>query len=249
MAAALYTRIAMRGLGVAGAALLASQGCHADPDALRQIVQDQCVPHWMAQHDPTPCAAVYLADAKRADSGYAVLADRKGGAHFLLIPTRKIPGIESPDLLLPDAPNYLGAAWAAREWLMRGRAIRRDAIGLAVNPVHARSQTQLHIHIECLRPDVDAVLRREADRLTDTWSTVHIGGIDFDALGVPGEELGERNPFLWLSERAAQEHRSMGAYTLIVAGAQPKRGPGFVVLASATAAGELLLDSTCEAAG
>jgi len=223
----------------AAAALLAAQACGADPDALRHIVQDQCVAHWAGQHDPAPCVEVH--------PGYALLADRKGGAHFLLIPTRTITGIESAELLSPDALNYLGLAWAARGHLASvvGHDVPRGAVGLAVNPVRARSQTQLHVHIECLRPDVFAALDRDSGRIAGAWVPVRIGAAEFEALRVSGEDLEEHNPFKMLNERASQEHRAMGDYTLIVAGADSKLGPGFILLASTAAAGELLLDSTC----
>ena len=48
---------------------------------------------------------------------YALLADRKGGAHFLLIPIRSISDIESPELEEPGAPNHFAAAWQARDRL------------------------------------------------------------------------------------------------------------------------------------
>ncbi len=56
-------------------------------DALRHIVQEQCLVHWTDKHDPAPCERVYISDSNVDNSGYAVLADRKGGAHYLLIPT------------------------------------------------------------------------------------------------------------------------------------------------------------------
>lgn len=235
-----------------GAAFLAAQACGADPDALRRIVQEECVVHWNDRHDPAPCTEVHPEDPLRKDSGYAVLADRKGGAHFLLIPTRRIAGIESPDLVLTAAPNYLGAAWRARGRLesVVGRGVPRAAVGLAVNPVRARSQSQLHIHIECLRPEVFAALDRDSEKIANTWTTERIGAVEFDALRIPGEDLAEHNPFSMLSERASVEHRSMGDYTLIVAGAESKKtGPGFILLASTAAAGELFLDSTCAVLG
>jgi len=70
-------------------------------------VQEQCLVHWLQQHDPAPC--------ERVTAGYALLADRKGGAHFLLIPTRAIAGIESSELETPEVPNYFSAAWQARD--------------------------------------------------------------------------------------------------------------------------------------
>src|ERR1700704_2809304 len=43
-------------------------------DALRQVVQDQCVVNWSQHHTPAPCERVFLADSKTGNSGYAVLA-------------------------------------------------------------------------------------------------------------------------------------------------------------------------------
>jgi CDP-diacylglycerol pyrophosphatase len=240
-------------VGAAGAltaAFLAAPACGANPDALRQIVEEQCLVHWAERHDPAPCVRIELADPTQQDSGYALLADRKGGAHFLLIPTRRISGIESADLVLPGAPNYLSSAWRARDRLesVVGHAIPRSAVGLAVNPVHARSQNQLHIHIECLRPQVLQALARAAGDLADGWRTLRIGAYNLEALTLAGDNLDGQNPFKLLNEHILEEHGIVGEYTLVVAGTQSVRGSGFIVLTSPVVAGELLLDSTCAAA-
>src|SRR5580693_4035814 len=82
--------------------------------ALRQIVQDQCVSNWQKDHNPAPCERVFLSDPKDSGSGYAVIAAPGGGAHYLLVPTRTMAGIESSELLDLDAPNYFAEAWRAR---------------------------------------------------------------------------------------------------------------------------------------
>ncbi|MGA2342958.1 MAG: CDP-diacylglycerol diphosphatase [Steroidobacteraceae bacterium] len=236
--------------GALAAALLAAPACGANPDALRQIVEEQCLVHWTLRHDPAPCVRVELADPALKDSGYALLADRKGGAHFLLIPTRRISGIESADLVLPGALNYLSSAWRARDRLesVVGHAIPRNAVGLAVNPVHARSQNQLHIHIECLRPEVRRALARAAGEPAKGWRTVRIGAYNLEALDLAGDNLDGQNPFKLLNEHILEDHGVVGEYTLVVAGTQSARGPGFILLTSPAVAGELLLDSTCAAA-
>ena len=101
----------------------------AGADALRQIVQNQCVLNWTQHNNPAPCERVSLADAKSSDSGYAVLADPGGGAHYLLIPTQTMAGIESGELLDPDAPNYFAEAWSARDLIAKfvGHAVPRTA--------------------------------------------------------------------------------------------------------------------------
>lgn len=235
----------------AAAAVFAIQALDANRNALRQIVQDQCLAHWVQRHDPGPCERVYLVGSPQERLGYALLADRKGGAHFLLIPIRSIAGIESPELREPDAPNYFAAAWQARASLATvvGHNVPRSAVGLAVNPVHARSQDQLHIHIECLRPDVFTQLRAAAARITSTWSPVEIGGSGYNALRIGGEDLNGTNPFELLAKRLPRANHAMGDYTLVVAGMQFENGPGFILLAGSGRAGELLLDSTCAIAG
>jgi CDP-diacylglycerol pyrophosphatase len=220
-------------------------------DSLRRIVQEQCVVNWSQHHAAAPCERVYLADSHTSNSGYAVLADRKGGAHYLLIPTQTMAGLDSRELLDPDAPNYFAEAWHARDLITRyvGHDVARSAIGLAVNTVRSRSQDQFHIHIECLRQDVVESLRAAASHLTDTWSPLNVAGSTYDGLRITGEGLDGSNPFELLASLKPDARRHMGDYTLVVAGMQFSSGPGFVVLTGTGPTGELLLDSSCAVAG
>jgi len=220
-------------------------------DALRQIVHDQCVVNWLQSHRASPCERLYLPQTHAVSFGYAVLKDRKGGAHFLLIPTRAIGGLESPELLEPGAPNYFGAAWRARDQIAAsvGHSVPRSAVGLAINPAHARTQDQFHIHIECLRTDVAKALNGISTRVGGRWLPVHIGAAQYQAMRIPGEELGDQDPIRLLAERLPQARESMAEYTLVVAGFEFADGPGFIALAGKGPAGELLMDSTCAVAG
>jgi CDP-diacylglycerol pyrophosphatase len=189
---------------------------------------------------------VLLTDPQHEDEGYAVLADIKGGAHFLQMPTKTIAGIESPDVLRPDAPNYFAAAWRAREDMtaILGRPAARDHVGLAVNSQHARTQDQLHIHIECLGPEIYRVLKASAHRLSDAWSPINLAGQRYQGLRMMGESLDMANPFRLLAERMPGARAEMGA--LLVAGMQFRDGPGFIVLAGKSVAGAAThLDSSC----
>jgi CDP-diacylglycerol pyrophosphatase len=227
-------------------ALVAGAGVNdcsaANRDALRMIVQDQCAVHWRERHDASPCERISLPQPPHERDGFALLHDVKGGAHFLLIPTRTITGMESAALLEPGAPNYFAAAWAARDLL--GHGIRRDAVGLALNPRHARTQDQLHIHIECLRADVAATLRTAAPRINSTWLPLTIAGWPYQALRVMGDELGS-SPVELLANGLPVPPSALGDYTLVVAGMVYEQGPGFVLLAGNGPAGELLLDPAC----
>jgi CDP-diacylglycerol pyrophosphatase len=221
------------------------------PDALRQVVQDRCVLNWAQHHNPAPCERVFLADAKTGNSGYAVLADRKGGAHYLLIPTQTMAGIESGELLDPDTPNYFAEAWHARDLIAKyvGHDVPRTAIGLAVNTARSRTQNQFHVHIECLRQDVFDSLRTSAERVTDVWSPINVAGSTYEALRIMGDGLDGSNPFELLADLKPDVRHHMGDYTLLVAGMQFKNGPGFIALTGTGPTGELLLDSSCAAAG
>ena len=67
-----------------------------NPDALRKIVLQQCVPHQQQQQNPSPCAEVNL------KGGYVLFKDRNGPLQYLLMPTYRINGTESPLLLEPQ---------------------------------------------------------------------------------------------------------------------------------------------------
>jgi CDP-diacylglycerol pyrophosphatase len=239
---------------IAGAAVLCAAALSSSPAngtdrlALRDIVQNQCLADWLSRHDPSPCVEVVLSDPGGAQ-GYALLADRKGGAHFLLIPIQDVPGIESPLLARADAPNYFALAWEARGLLNGrvGRPVPRDIVGLAVNPPGSRSQDQLHIHLECLSAAVVAALDGASGRLGGEWTPMLIGGARFEARRLQGEHL-ERNPFEILASDIPEARRTPADYTLLLAGRQFPGGPGFILLAGTERAAELLLDSSCAAA-
>jgi CDP-diacylglycerol pyrophosphatase len=222
----------------------------ADPNALWTIVHDQCVPDQKTNGDPAPCSRVDLGAGEQR--GFAVLKDLVGATQFLLIPTERIPGIESPTLLEPDATNYFAAAWQASSFVdaRAGVDIPRDWMSLAINSAVARSQDQLHIHIDCVRADVrEAVSRRVADVGPD-WAPFPepLTGHTYQAMSVQGDTLDATNPVRLLANRADD----MGLETLVVIGTYLNDGrPGFVLLASRadpatgnSGAGEELQDHT-----
>jgi CDP-diacylglycerol pyrophosphatase len=226
----------------------------ADPNALWELVNDQCVPDQEQHGDPAPCADVDLSAGE--DKGTAVLKDLVGPTQFLLIPTDRVTGIESPTLLAPDAPNYFAAAWRARSFVdeRAGWTLPRDWVSLAVNSEDARTQDQLHIHVDCIRADVRAALSRHAADIGPRWAPfpVPLVGHRYSAIAVDGEGLDAVNPFLLLADGVAGARSDMGAQTLVVVGSySPDGQPGFVVLADHvdvaagdTAGGEALQDHT-----
>jgi CDP-diacylglycerol pyrophosphatase len=231
------------------AALAAPLAACADPNVLWTIVHTQCAPSEAAKRDPSPCLAVDLA------GGYAVLKDRSGATQVLVIPTARVTGIEDPAVLAPTAPNYWGEAWAARRYVnaLAGEVIARDMLSLAVNSIYGRSQNQLHIHVDCIRADVRAALKASLAQIGPAWAPIdlpHVMG-RYAAMRLPGEDLGDRNPFKLLAATDAAARGDMGLETLLAAPVTFENGaPGFVLLADRASAGdagsaEELQDHSC----
>jgi CDP-diacylglycerol pyrophosphatase len=235
--------VVKRGTGIA-ALLLSVLACPcgaADPNALWQIVGGQCVPDEQQHQSPKPCEQVDLA------GGYAVLKDIVGDTQFLLIPTTRVSGIESLEILAPGAPNYFEAAWQARHYVdeRAHQQLPRDDVSLAINAADRRSQNQLHIHVDCVRLDVQAALREHADAIGASWAAFPVKLVDHDymAMRIDQADLTHANPFLLLADGIPGARADMGSYTLVVIG-QPG---GFVVLAG-HGWGEGLQDHACAAA-
>lgn len=255
----MHAKPAARSIAAASAILagllLYSFAAHsANPNALWQIVHGLCVPDMQQHGDPKPCAAVDL--TRGAARGFAILKDIRGASQFLLIPTRRVAGIESASLLAPDAVNFFAEAWTARSFTENalGRAMPRDTLSLAVNSQLGRSQNELHIHIDCIRQDVRDVLRSESGRIGDHWTllTRPLAGHRYLALRVIGATLAGHDPFKLLARGVPGARADMGAYTLVVAGMQFGGRPGFVILARRAdrargdrGSGEELQDHAC----
>ncbi len=241
--AAVPTRTWLRRIAGSLVAVLATAACApqavADPNALWTIVNGQCVPDQRNNGDPAPCALVDLDGGE--PRGYAVLKDLVGTTQYLLIPTERVPGIESPQILAVDAPNYFADAWRARSFVEQraGRELPRDWLSLAINSADARSQDQLHIHVDCVRADVRQALTVHADDVGATWRPFPetLAGQQYRAMSIRVEELEAVNPFRLLAD-GLPAGDTMGAQSLVVVGNTGADGrPGFVLLAGRTDAG------------
>jgi CDP-diacylglycerol pyrophosphatase len=240
---------------VAAFAALAAVGCSvlaaADPNALWQIVNFDCVPAAQTRGNAGICASVDL--AKR----FAVLRDRVGVAQHLLIPTDRISGIESPALFAPHAPNYWADAWDARRYVQAALAkaqrpaLADNEIGLEINSAMRRSQEQLHIHIDCMRADAVAALAGHREDPPRTWSPADIDGAHYRVMRMPGPTF-DFNPFDIVAG-ARKSPGVMAAQTILVTGAAPStRDAGWLIVNSGldveggTGSAESLLDHRCE---
>lgn len=227
----------------------------ADPSALWKIVSGKCVPHEQTERDPSPCSEVDLADG--AAKGFVVLKDINGIAQFLLIPTARIGGIEDPAILAPDAANYWDAAWRARYFVDERlhTSLSRDQVSLAINSSVGRTQDQLHIHIDCLRPDVHDAIAANLGRVEGVWTAfpVPLAGHTYRSIRINGDSLDTVDPFRVLADGDPAAQHDMGMHTLVLVGATfADHTNGFVLLddhadlaAGDRASGEQLQDHTC----
>ncbi len=234
-----------------GLSRLLDDAANAHPNALWRVVHGLCVRDMKVSGLPAPCVAVDL------DGGYAIVKDYETPTQYLLVPTARLAGIESPALQAPDSPNYWQAAWTARRLIEKqvGQPIPRDAIGLAINSVYARTQRQLHIHIDCVRADVRAALKARRAEIGARWAVLgtRLAGRTYRARWVAGADLGANDPFKMLAESDPATRAAMARQSLIVIGAVgADGGPGFVLLSDRAdppnremGDGERLLDHHC----
>lgn len=233
---------------VAGAALGSAVIARAaNPDALWEIVHDKCA---------VAVAPCLLIDEKEH---LAFLKDRNGIAQILAIPTDKVTGVEDPAVLKPETPNFFADAWDRRSLMLARlpKPISRDSISLVVNAQTARTQNQLHVHIDCLSAEAREGLRAAAPTLTEQWGSlgVKIEGHDFLARKVKGATLDGFYPFREVAATLKNPAAEMYRQNVLVVGADFADGPGFIALTDTAPAiplgygsGEDVQDHDCKIA-
>ena len=213
----------------------ASSPALADRDALWKIMDTTCVPAAGAARMPPPCARVEMPGDR--DHGWTLIKDRRGVLQYLLLPTSRIAGIESPVLLNRDTPNFFAEAWRSRDLLdrLRGQPLPRDTVSLALNPIQRRSQDQLHIHISCVRPELRTRLSAIEADISTAWSPLQGGWLNHSwyVRRLDAETLDGVNPVADVAAHVAGAADDMGIVGVSVVGMTFKDGkPGFVLMAT-----------------
>ncbi|AIR66586.1 cytochrome C551 [Cedecea neteri] len=164
--AALVSASVRRALLLAGIFMLV--GC-ARSDVLWGVVDKVCMTNYQQTSSPAPCQQIYMPEGKA--HGFSVIQNPRYPYHFILVPTAKMTGIESPALAAEGRTDYFGYAWLMRRLLdwQYGAPIPEDKLGLALNSAYGRSQNQLHIHLTCLREDVRRQMLAERPFITEEW--------------------------------------------------------------------------------
>ena len=159
-----------------------------------------------------------------------MLKDLVGPTQYLVIPTVRSSGIDDPAILAPETPNYFAAAWRARSFVdqQTGFALPREWLSLAINSAFARSQDQLHIHVDCVSREVHRALAEHAAAVGPDWAPfpVSLAGHRYEARWVGGDELDGVDPFTLVANDIPGARADMAARTIVVVGA----ATGFVVL-------------------
>ncbi|UXR63950.1 CDP-diacylglycerol diphosphatase [Bdellovibrio bacteriovorus] len=205
-------------------------------DALWNIISEKCLPLAKSgDQAKNPCIEVNL--AKGEPHGYVVFKDRVGELQYLLMPTAKITGIESAELLNSDVTNYFDLAWKARSYMERkhGSAIAPEAVSLAVNSQYGRSQNQLHIHVSCPKPEVQAQIAKDLMLFHAGWAVVPGGvlGHEYFAKKISVQDLENKNAFKLLAEEVPGAKEHMGEFGLALVAVKNKAEPlSLVLLAS-----------------
>lgn len=199
------------------------------PNALWWVVRGLCVPDQSLLKTPAPCVEVDL------KQGWAVVKDTRAGTHLLLVPLKRLSGIESPRLLQPGGPNYWQFAWNVRPLFARlaGRPAPRQDLALAINSVTGRTQNQLHIHLSCLKPPVAAYLRQHLNDIDEIWRPLTFPLPDHQILvrRLYGAQFGDNDPFKILASGVPAARGHMAAQSLAAIGALfPDGRPGFVLI-------------------
>ncbi|WP_035474495.1 CDP-diacylglycerol diphosphatase [Burkholderia sp. WSM2230] len=232
-------------LAVAGCARLAA----VDSNALWKIVDLRCVPSQRATGTPGQCTVVDL------DKRYAILKDIVGRSQYLLIPTDRVSGIESPLVLAPHAPNYWSDAWTSRSYVTRSvkRTLADNQLGLEINSQFRRTQNQLHIHIDCMRGDISEALAQHAKDAPGTWHWDTLNGSRYRIMRVTSIG-GASDPFRIVA-RDNPNADAMAMQTILVTGAGPSaEKDGWLVVNSGldadngSGSAEGLLDHACHVA-
>jgi CDP-diacylglycerol pyrophosphatase len=224
----------MAGIALGLSGLLVTQTlARADPSALWNIVHGQCVPHEEGGEGSQPCVSVDLAGGEK--DGVAILKDLVGEAQMLAIPTRRISGIEDPQMLKSDAPNVFADAWKAKKDVegRLHRSLPREDVAIAINSEWRRSQNQFHLHVDCVAKNVADALARFAPLADDTWgeAPVKLNGRTYLIRRLDSADFTDAEPIKLLAAGVDGAKTDMGEYSLAAVGATFDGKPGFILLA------------------
>lgn len=224
----------------------------ATPRSLLLDVVRACRADEAVAGSPYPCSAV-TADAPGMPA-HVVMRPPLMRTHTVVVPLRRLSGIEAVIGDDDRGRGYLAEAWDARRYVQDALGTPGQ-VGIAVNSALTRSQDQLHIHVDCVLPTVSAAVAAQAGAMPyGSWKR------DGFALGRhrmwarlmrPGD-LARDDPFA-LAAEIPEVARDPGRATLAVVPTARDGGDAVALLVGMTDpsldrgqfTGEHLLDHSC----
>ncbi|WP_179046767.1 CDP-diacylglycerol diphosphatase [Nostoc sp. TCL26-01] len=218
----------------------------SDRDYLWKKVQT-CIKNQQDKNNPSPCLYVDL------QKKYAV-ANGSHQVEYLLLPTNKVSGIDDPQILKQNSPNYWQYTWEkANEYIPQkeSKVKYRNQIGLAINSQESRMQDQLHIHMSCIDKDVSFRLDKaeQNKQITSQWTqtpNISLKGHQYSVKILENDSLKYNNPFHLVAKIVTPSE--MGHQSIAIAG---RKKQGFYIIKDQSqglhkAAAEELLDENCQ---
>lgn len=237
-----------------GILILPMAGDAGQRGLLWRVVQT-CIANHRITGAAFPCLAVNTERGR--ENGYAIIRAPLEDTHIIVIPTVRTIGVEAERLRGDSAPPYFNDAWESRHFVTDDlpKKPERNDLGLAVNSRLGRSQDQLHIHVDCLRPDVKKSLDKQLAGLRpDTWKRITVlpQAPKYWARTIESPDLSKMNVFDVAATGLKLDQEDVDDMTIVVAGATINNAPGFILLArqrqdkwNDLAHGEALLDHYC----
>lgn len=182
-----------------------------ESDTLRKIVLEECLPNQQQNQNPSPCAEV------KPNAGYVVLKDLNGPLQYLLMPTYRINGTESPLLTDPSTPNFFWLARQARDFMSKNTASRFPIARFLWRSTPAPGvRKTIFIFISLV------FVLMCANNWIKIWRTSAAAGCHCQvvcagmntARRVTESELVQRSPFMMLAEEVPEAREHMGSYGL-----------------------------------
>jgi CDP-diacylglycerol pyrophosphatase len=215
-----------------------------DGDGLWHVVNDLCLPMQRTLNRPFPCLDV------NTQRGFVVLRAPYDQTRLLVVPTRRVRGIESPSLLQDHMPPLWSIGWQERGRVAQaaGKPLNWNDVGMAVNSQPRRTQDQLHIHVDCVDPRLRHALAVKGPHLTSQWSTLDLApwGDQYRIRSVSAAEL-DQNLFKLVADQVPGARTDMGQQSIAVVGLPDGQNQQRLALLVNSDAGhaEELLDHSC----
>ena len=148
---------------------------------LWEVVKKYCV------ETKTPDHVQCLTENKN----FVVFKSNQIPPHYLLIPTLTVTGIESPEMWRSGYPAYFSEAWRQRYIAAAQFGNKPEQVGIAINSACNRSQNQLHVHMNCIKPSVTQELENIKWKINEKkWIKIKINSQqNYYAKRMPGADI------------------------------------------------------------